>query len=80
MVRCIQYRLSAGQMYAIGKLDRDASIHWLDDFVMINRCRSRATPVTRPFGPEWDLRLLFVLDSWYVARGRTDARRKEIGM
>jgi hypothetical protein len=50
------------------------------DFVMINRSRSRATSATRPFGPERDLRLLFVLDSWYVARDRTDARRKEIGM
>jgi hypothetical protein len=35
---------------------------------------SRATPATRPFGPEWDLLL--------CARGapvRTDARRREIG-
>jgi len=38
-------------------LDRDASILWLADFV-INRCRSRMTPATRPFGAECDLRLL----------------------
>ena len=50
---------------------------WLGDSVMINRCRSRATPATRPFGPERDLRLLLVLGSWYIARGRADAPKRD---
>jgi hypothetical protein len=44
------------------------------DFVMFNRCRSRATPATRPFGPEWDLRLLL------VRRTGQNRRAPEIGM
>jgi hypothetical protein len=43
------------------------SIHLVGRSVMINRCRSRATPATSPFGPERDLRLLLVLGSWRVA-------------
>jgi hypothetical protein len=54
-----------------------ASIHLVGRSVMINRCRSRATPATRPFGPERDLRLLLVLGSWYVARGRADAPKRD---
>ena len=61
-------------------MDRDASIHWLGEAVVIKSSPFKGDARTRPFGPVWGLRLLFVLDSWYVARGRTDARRKEIGM
>ena len=53
------------------------SIHLVGRSVMINRCRSRATPATRPFGPERDLRLLLVLGSWYVARDRADAPKRD---
>jgi hypothetical protein len=50
-----------------------ASIHIVGRSVMINRCRSRATPATR----ERDLRLLLMLGSWYVARGRADAPKRD---
>jgi hypothetical protein len=48
-------------------------------------CHDQSLPFTRDarnnaFRSEEDLRLLFVLDSRYVARGRSDTRRKEIGM
>jgi hypothetical protein len=53
----------------MGKLDRDASIHWLGDPVMIKWPPFKGDARNKAFGLAWDLRLLFVLDSWCVARG-----------